>query len=134
MALHCNVERGADFTHAIVAEPSETLDQDSERHALDRVQVDRGSARNWIATLLQYDLARQAADRGRTGCDQRAFQPWNGCVTREHHDWPSADIRQLAPPHLSARRQRAHAQDAEAASRNDARSPHASASSGGCAS
>ena len=134
MAVHGNVERCADFTHAIVAEPSETLDKDAERHALDRVEVDRGPARNWIATLLQYDLAGQAADRGRTRCDQRASQPWNGCVTREHDDWPPADIRQLAPPHLSACGQRAHAQDAEAASRNDARSPHASASSGGCAS
>jgi hypothetical protein len=35
MAAHGNVERRADFTHAIVAEPSETLDKDSKRHALD---------------------------------------------------------------------------------------------------
>jgi hypothetical protein len=57
MAVHGNVKRCADFTHAIVAEPSQTLDKDCKRHALDRVEVDRGPARHWIATLLQYDLA-----------------------------------------------------------------------------
>jgi len=84
MAVHGYVERCANFTHAILAEPPETLHKDAKRDALNRVEVDRGPARNWIAALLQYHLAGQAADRGGARCDQRAVQPWDGCVTREH--------------------------------------------------
>jgi hypothetical protein len=42
------VERCAHLSHAIVAESSETLYKDRDGHALDRVEVDRGSAGNRI--------------------------------------------------------------------------------------
>lgn len=134
MAVHGNVERCADLTHPVVAEPSETLHEGRERDTLDRVEVYRGPPRDWIITRLHDNLAGETPNVGRTGSDQGASQPRNGRVTREHDNWPPADIRQLAPPHLSPCGKRAHTHDAAAASRNDARSPQASVSSSGCSS
>jgi hypothetical protein len=45
-------ERCAHLSHAVVAESSEALDEDPDRHALDGVEVDRRSARNWIVLWL----------------------------------------------------------------------------------
>jgi hypothetical protein len=37
LAIHGDIESHADFAHAVVAEPSETLYEDSHGNALDRV-------------------------------------------------------------------------------------------------
>jgi hypothetical protein len=47
-----HVERCAHLSHAIVAESSEALDKDPDGHALDGVEVDRGSPGNWILVWL----------------------------------------------------------------------------------
>jgi hypothetical protein len=48
VAFDGHVERCAHLAHAVVAESSETLHEDRDGHALDRVKVDRGSPGNWI--------------------------------------------------------------------------------------
>jgi hypothetical protein len=47
-----DVERCAHLSHAVVAESSEPLNEDCDGHALDRVKVERGPARDWIAVWL----------------------------------------------------------------------------------
>ena len=47
-----HLERVAHFSQTIVAESSKALDKHCDRHALDRVEVDRGSARDWIVVGL----------------------------------------------------------------------------------
>jgi hypothetical protein len=47
-----DVERCAHLSHAVAAESSEPLDEDCDGYALDRVEVDRGPARDWIAVWL----------------------------------------------------------------------------------
>ncbi len=134
VAVHGYVEGDADLTHPFIAEPAETLNEGRDRDALYRVEVYRRPPRNWIVTRLHHDLAGKTPDRRRAGRDERSPQPRNGRVTRQHDDRPPTDLRQLAPPHLSARRKSARAHDSAAASRNDARSPQASGSVSGCSS
>jgi hypothetical protein len=52
VAFDGNVERRAHLPHAVVAQSSEALHEDRDGHALDRVEVDRGSARDWIVVGL----------------------------------------------------------------------------------
>jgi hypothetical protein len=52
LAFDGHVERCAHLSHAVVAESSEALDKDPDGHALDGVEVDRGSAGNWIVAWL----------------------------------------------------------------------------------
>jgi hypothetical protein len=71
-AVHGDVERGADLVHPVVAEPPKTLHKRPDGDALDGVEVHTGSPRDRIMSRFQHDLAGQAADRGRTGRDERA--------------------------------------------------------------
>jgi hypothetical protein len=80
VAFNGHVERCAYLSHAIVAEPSQSLHEDRDGHALDGVEVDRGSAGDWIIGGLQDDLAGQAADGGRARCDERASQSRDGRI------------------------------------------------------
>jgi hypothetical protein len=52
LAFDGDVERRADISHAIVAKSSEALDKDLDGHALDGVEIDRGSAGDWIVVWL----------------------------------------------------------------------------------
>ena len=122
-----NRECIADRTHAFVTQPSEPADEDADGHALDRVEVDGAVLWHRVVVGLEHDLARQAPDRGRTGGDERPTESRDGGVAGQHDDRTSADLRQLAPPELATAWLVDH--DEDAAGRNDARSPHSSASS-----
>ena len=74
----------------------------------------------------------QVPDGGRAGGDQCATVAWDDGVARQDDDGSTADLGHLAPPHLPARGQVGH--EAATARRNEARSPHWSGSSSGCAS
>jgi hypothetical protein len=52
VAFDCYVERCAHLSHAVVTESSKALNEDRNGHALDRVEVDRGSAGNWVVVRL----------------------------------------------------------------------------------
>jgi len=131
VTVHGDVERLTDGSHPLVSQPSQPLDKHRDRNALDRVEVDSRSQRDRVAVRLDDDLARETSNRRRTRRDERASQPWDCRIAREHDDWPPADVWQLTPPELSSRWDGARGHDAAAASRNDARSPHASGFSGG---
>lgn len=129
LAVHCDRQSGTNLFHSQVAQAAEPLHENAGRHALDGVQVDGGSARHRIFAGIQHDFARQVANGRGARSDQRAPKSWDGCVSGEDHDGSPADVRELTPPEFATRRNRCH--DAAAASRNDARSPHSSASSSG---
>jgi hypothetical protein len=52
LAFDGHVERCAHVSHAVVAESPEALYKDPDRHALDGVEIDRGSTRDWIVVWL----------------------------------------------------------------------------------
>jgi hypothetical protein len=52
LAFDGHVECCAHLSHAVVTESTEALDKDPDGHALDGVEVDRGSAGNWIVVWL----------------------------------------------------------------------------------
>jgi hypothetical protein len=91
-AVHSDLKRCTELAHPVVAESSEALNKNRDGDALNRVEVDSGTAGDWIIARFQHDLAGQSADRGRTGSDERASQPWNGRVTREHDNWATTYI------------------------------------------
>lgn len=122
----------ADLVHAVVAESAQALDQRSNRDALDRVEIDDRNKWDWVVWRLEEDLGRDVADRGRARPDQGTPQARDRGVSREHDHGPAPDLRELAPPDITSRRKGSH--DAPAAERNEARSPHSSASSSGCSS
>ena len=119
----------AHLPHPFVAEPSETVDEHAERHALHRVEVYRTELRNGIHLRLEHHLARQVADRRRTRGNEGSTEAGDRHVATEHDDGPAADVGQLTPPQLPPTRLVAH--DEPAAARNDIRSPHSSGSSSG---
>jgi len=121
-----------DLSHALVAQAAGPVDQNSDGHALDRVEIDNAHAGNRIDAWLEHHLTRQASDsRGARG-HQRPTESGNGGISTQHHDGSSADVGQLAPPELAASGLVGH--EAAAAERNDPRSPHSSASVAGCSS
>lgn len=122
----------ADLANPDIGQPPHPLDENRHRYALDRVQIDRTRIRDRIRTRLQDHLTGQPANVRRARGDERAPQPWDGGIAREDDDRPPANIGDLGPPELTPTRQRVH--DAPAARRHEARSPHSSGSSGGCAS
>ena len=71
-AVDCDGEGQADLPHARVGQPSEPLDEDRERDALDRVHVDHAAAGYRVLAGLEADFADEAADRGRAWCDECA--------------------------------------------------------------
>lgn len=127
-----NVQGLADLFHAVVTQSTEPFDENANADALDRVQVDGRRTGHRIVPRDEYDLAWQTANRCGARSDQRSAQSRDRRVAGQHDDWPSTDIRQLAPPDLSPRRNPGH--EAAAASRKDARSPHSSGSASGCSS
>ena len=56
-AVDGHFERRAELTHPILAEPSQTLHQDSDADAFDQVEVDTGPPWNGILTGVEHDLA-----------------------------------------------------------------------------
>jgi hypothetical protein len=92
VAVNSYIERCTDFTHTVVAEPSETLHQDGNRDTLDRVEVDRRPLRHWIVSRLDDNLAGETANCGGTRRDERAFQARNRRITREHDDRSPTDV------------------------------------------
>jgi hypothetical protein len=72
-ACHGDFERVADLTHPLVAESAQALHERSERHALDRVEVDGRGPRYRILARLEQDLALDPTNRGRARADQRPF-------------------------------------------------------------
>ena len=100
-AVDSDREGGADLAHALVAQATESIDQDTEGHALDRVEVDRAQPRDGIPAGFEQDFARQATDgRGARG-DDCPSETGDGHVTAQHHDRTTADLGQLAPPQLA---------------------------------
>ena len=57
MAVDSHFERITDLAHPCVAEPSEALDKDSDRDALDRVEIDAGSSWDGVVARFQHNLA-----------------------------------------------------------------------------
>jgi len=52
VAFDGHVERSAYLSHPVVAESSEALNEHCDGHALDGVEVNRGSAGDWIVVGL----------------------------------------------------------------------------------
>src|SRR5438128_66041 len=71
-AIDGYLEGVADLEHAVGSQPAEPFDEHRHRHALDRVEVDRGPLRDRVVVRFQRDLAREAADGRRAGCHQRS--------------------------------------------------------------
>jgi len=115
--------------HALVAEAAEAVHQGGHGDTLDRVEVHNGSSWDRVLVYFEHDLAGQSANRGRAWGHQGPSQSRDGRVPREDDDGAPPDLRQFAPPHLTTCRERGH--DRDAASRNEARSPHSSGSSTG---
>ena len=119
----------ADLTDAIVAETAEALRERADGHTLDRVQIHGRHQRYRIETWLEHDFAREITDRGRTRCDHRPTKSGDRDITRQDDDRTRRQLRQITPPDFSAAGKIGH--EEAAASRNDAKSPHASSSSSG---
>jgi hypothetical protein len=52
VAFDGHPERVADLSHTIVTESSKALHEHRDGHALHRIEVDRGSTRDWIVVGL----------------------------------------------------------------------------------
>ena len=76
IAVHRDGERVADLAHAVVTEPSEAFDEDSDGHVLDGVEVRDRAERYRIVIGIEDDLARQPADIGCARCDEGTPKPW----------------------------------------------------------
>ena len=98
--INSDLECSADLAHAFVAEATQALHKDSDRDALDSVEIYAGSSWDGVVARFQHNLAGQASDGCRAWGDECTAKPWNGDVTRQHHDGAASDARQLAPPEL----------------------------------
>ena len=125
-----HLECFADLAHPRLADPSDSLDEQTHRHRLHRVQIHGASAGHGIYVWLHHHLACQSADGRRARSDQCSPQSRNGGVTGEHHDRSPTDLGWFAPPHFTATRKIRHRAEAF---RKDSRSPHSSGSSSGWA-
>ena len=131
-AVDGHLQGCAELAHASVGEAPESVDENTHRNALHGVEIDGRRPGHGIFAGLQEYLAWQSPDRRGAGCHDGTSQSGDGSVAREDHDRPATDARQFAPPNLSTGGNGIH--EAEAASRNEARSPHSSGSSSGCSS
>jgi len=131
-AVDSDLKGRADFAHPGVGKPAKSADQDYDRDAFDRVQVNRRTARDRVEIRLEDNLAGESPDGRRAWRDEGTSKSRDRGITRQDNNRAAADLGQLAPPHLTASRQRTH--DAPAARRHDAKSPHSSGSSTGCSS
>ena len=66
-----DLEGSADLSHPLIAESAEALDERSERHALDRIEVDDGGPRDGVLVRLEQHLTWDTADCGCARTDQR---------------------------------------------------------------
>jgi len=125
-------EGAAHLAHSCVAQPAEPVEQHTDRHTLDGVEVDCRTTRYRVIAGLEHHFADESSNRRRAWSNQSPAMPRYHCVTGKYDDRTPADLGHLAPPDLATGRQSAH--DAAAARLNDARSPHSSGSSIGCSS
>ena len=92
MTIDGNRECVADRAHPFIAQAAESIHENSDGHALDRVEVDGADAWNRVDAGLEQHLAGQSSDgRGARG-DQRPTQPRNGDIPTQHDDGPAADV------------------------------------------
>jgi hypothetical protein len=77
----CEVDRDrkgwGDLPHARVGQPSEPLNEDRERDALDRVHIGHAAAGDRVLAALEPDFADEAADRGGARYDECVPVPGN---------------------------------------------------------
>ena len=131
VAVDSDLERIAHLAHLAVSQASESFDENSDRHALDRVEIGNARSRYGILAGLEGDFTGELADRRCARSNERSAKARDRRVSRQHDDRATTDLGKLAPPHLAPLR-RTH--DAAAASRNDARLPHSSSVSSGVSS
>ncbi len=131
-AVDGDLERVADLMHPVAAQTAQAFDERPDRNALDRIEIDDRDERNRVIRRLEENLGWDPADRSRAWADERTPETRDCGVSRKHNHRPAPDLRKLAPPDIASRRKRRH--EEPAAARNEARSPHSSASSSGCAS
>ena len=80
-AVHRNSESSADLGHSAVAQTTDSIGKHTYRDALDRIEIDSGSATHRIIVWLKHDFARQAADGGRARSDHSSPESRNRRVT-----------------------------------------------------
>lgn len=64
-AIDGDFESLADLAQSFVAEPPDSVDQHGDRHAFDRVEVDRAELRDRVLTGFKEHFAAEPADRRR---------------------------------------------------------------------
>ena len=132
VAVDRDFEGATDLPQAGIGQTAESFDEDADRDALDRVEVDGRAPRDRIVAGFEDDLAGERPDGRRAWRDEYAPKSRDRRVTRQDDDRAPADLGELAPPQLAPSGQDAH--EAAAAWRNEVRSPHSSGSSSGCSS
>ena len=70
-------ESAADLAHAGVAETAESFDEDAERDALNRVEVDGRTPEDRIIVGGQDNLAGECPDCRRARRDEHSPKPWD---------------------------------------------------------
>lgn len=95
---------GTDLAHPIVTQPADAFNQRRDRHALHRVEVDGAGSVDRIFTRFEDNLARKPPDRCRTRGDQGSAKTRDRHVPRKHHHRTAPNLRRLAPPHFTTRR------------------------------
>ncbi len=99
---HSNRESAADLTHSLITESAEAFYKRSDRHALNRIEIDDGPPWDRIVTRIEQHLARYSTDRGCAWPDQSASKSWNRSISGEHYDRATSGLWNLTPPDLSA--------------------------------
>jgi len=74
-------ESATDVAQAGVGETAESFDEDTDRDALDRVQVDGRTPGDRIIVRLEDDLARECPDCRRARRDEHTPKPWDRRIT-----------------------------------------------------
>jgi hypothetical protein len=80
-AVDSNLEGVTHLAHPLVAQSTETLDQDADRDAFHRVEVGYARPRNRVLAGFEPNLARETSDRRRARGHERAPEPRDGGVT-----------------------------------------------------
>lgn len=132
VAVDGDGECRADLPHSSIGESTEPLHQRRDGDALHRIEAHDTAPRDRVLSGFEAYFADQAADRRGAGSDERSAVSRDHRVAGKNHHGATADVCYFAPPDFTASRLRRH--ERAAASRNDARSPHASGSSSGCSS
>lgn len=125
-------ERGAGLAQTQIGNASQPLDEDGGGHRLDRVEIDGASARDRLEPRFEDNFTGQTSDSGGARGDKCTTKAGYRRVTRQDENRSATDLGHLAPPELTPLGERT--QEAAAAARNEARSPHSSGSWSGCSS